>query len=63
MVKERNCVIWIQKNKCFIVYIKTHVIYKDIADDFEIRFDTSVYEIDEPLPKGKNRKIIGLMED
>ena len=38
----------------FIVYIKTDDIYKDIADDFETRFDTSNYELDRPLPKGKN---------
>ena len=27
----------------FIVYIKTVHIYKDIAEDFETRFDTSIY--------------------
>ena len=52
----------------FIAYIKTDVIYKDIAEDVETRFDTSNYElgcnsIDRPLPKGKNKKIIGLMKE
>ena len=47
----------------FIVYRKTDRIYKEIAEDFETRFDTSGYELDEPLPKGKNRKIIGLLKD
>ena len=47
----------------FIVYIKTDYIYKDIAEDFETRFDTWNYELDRPLPKGKNKKIIGLMKD
>ena len=52
----------------FIVYIKTDDIHKDIAEDVETRFDTSNYElecsfIDRPLPKGKNKKIIGLMKD
>ena len=28
----------------FIVYIKTYDIYKDIAEDFEARFDISNYE-------------------
>ena len=37
-------------------------IYKDIAD-FEARFDTSSYELNRPLPKGKNKKVIGLMKD
>ena len=40
----------------FIVYIKTDDIYKDIAEDVETRFDTSNYELDRPLPKGKNNK-------
>ena len=37
----------------FLVYIKTDDIYKVIAEDVEIRFDTSNYELDRPLPKGK----------
>ena len=40
----------------FIVYIKTEDIYADIAKDFEIRFDTSNYELDRPFPKWKNKK-------
>ena len=35
-----------------IVYIKTDDIYKDIAEDVETT----------PLPKGKNKKIFGLMK-
>ena len=31
--------------------------------DVEERFDTSNYDVDRPLPKGKNKKIIGLMKD
>ena len=49
----------------FIMHIKTEDFYKDIADDVEKRFDTSNYddECDRPLPKGKNKKVIGLMKD
>ena len=47
----------------FIVYIKTDYIYKDIAEDIEIRFDTSNDELDRPLPKGKNKNVIGLIND
>ena len=47
----------------FIVYIKADNIYKDIAEDVEIRFDTSNYELDRPFPKGKIKKVIGLMKD
>ena len=41
----------------FIVYIKTDDIYKDITKDHETRFDTSNYELDEPLTKGKNEEL------
>ena len=39
----------------FIVYIKTHDIYEDIAEDVAIRFHTSSYELCTPFPKGKKR--------
>ena len=39
------------------------VIYKDIANDVEKRFDASNYEVDRPLPTGKNKTVIGLMKD
>ena len=41
-----------------VVYIKTEDIYVDIAKDVETRFDTSNYELETPLPKGKNKIII-----
>ena len=47
----------------FIVYIKKDDIYKDIVEDVETRFHTSNYELDRPLPKGKNKTVIGLMND
>ena len=37
----------------FIFYIKTKGIYKDIAKDVETKFDTSNYELDRALHKGK----------
>ena len=43
----------------FNVNVKTDDIYKDIAEDVEERFDTSNFEIDTPLPKGRNKKVIG----
>ena len=56
MVKKQNCVIWI---------LTVSLLYKnrDVAEDVETRFDTSNYELDRPLPKGKNKKVIGLMKD
>ena len=47
----------------FIAYIKTDYIYEDIAEDVETRFDTSNHELDKSLPKGKNKKVFGLMKD
>ena len=47
----------------FVMHIKTNDFYKDIASDVENRFDTSNYEVNIPLPTGKNKKVIGLMKD
>ena len=35
--------------------------YVDIAKDVKTRFDTSNYELERLLPKGKNKKVIGLI--
>ena len=47
----------------FIVHVKTDDISKDIAEDVGTRFDTSNFELDKPLPKEKNKKVIGLLKD
>ena len=47
----------------FIVHIGTNDIYKDIAEDVETRFETPNYEVNRPLPKGKNKKLIDVMKD
>ena len=47
----------------FAMNIKTNDFYRDIANDVESRFDTSNYEVNRPLPTGKNKKVIGLMKD
>ena len=47
----------------FIMNIKTQDFYKDFSNDLEKRFDRSNYEVDRPLPTGKNKKVIGLMKD
>ena len=45
---------------CFMdtvsLYTQKHNIYKNIAKDVETRFDSSNYELDRPLPKGKKKK-------
>ena len=47
----------------FIVHAKMDDIYKDIEGDVETRFNTTNFELDRPLPKGKNKKVIRLMKD
>ena len=47
----------------FIMNIKTNDFCKGITNDVENRFDTSNYEVNRPLPAGKNKKLIGLMKD
>ena len=47
----------------YVYDIKTEDFYKDIAEDVEVRFDTSAYSNYRPLPIGKNKKVIGLMKD
>ena len=46
----------------FIINIKTEDFYEDIANDVEKRFDTSNYGVNRPLPKVKNKNVIGLMK-
>ena len=60
-MRKPTYVTWIQTT--LIVYIKTEVIYSDIAKDVKTRFDAVNYELDRPLPKGKNNKVVGLMKD
>ena len=53
---DGNAELCFMDTDSFIVHIKTDDIYKNIADEVETRFDTSNFEIDRPLPKGKNKK-------
>ena len=43
--------------------MKTEHIYPGISKYVKTRFDTSNYELDRPIPKGKNKKIIGLVKN
>ena len=49
--------------RIFIVKIKSDDIHKGIAEDVETRFDTSNYELQRPLLKGKSKTVIGFMKD
>ena len=62
--KYQNSAKWCYMNTdSFIINIKTKDFYEDIANDVEKRFDTSIYEVNRPLHKGKNKKVFGLMKD
>ena len=49
----------------FIIYVETEDFYKDIINDVNKWFDTSNYskDINRPLEKGKNKKVIGKFKD
>ena len=57
MVIKQNFAIWLQT-----VPLSDN-IYKDISGDVAARFLTSNYEMNRPLLKGMNKKVIGAMKD
>ena len=62
---QDNAKLYYMDIDSFIFHIKTEDFYEDIADDVEKWFETSSYDddVDRPLPKGMNRKVIGLVKD
>ena len=60
---DNNVKLCYMDTDSFIMNIKTNDFYKDIANDVENRFDISNYEVNRPLPMGRNKKAIGLMKD
>ena len=46
----------------FDIKEKTFTYNLTSKQDVKARFETSYYEFDRPLPKGKNKKVIGLMK-
>ena len=46
-----------------IVSVKSENIYGVIAKEVEKRFDTSNYELERPLLKGKAKNVIGLIKN
>ena len=60
---DNNVKLCYMDTDSFIMNIKANDFYEDIANDAENRFDTSNYEVNRPLPMGKNKKVIGLMKD
>ena len=60
---DNNVKLCYMDTDSFIMNIKANDFYNDIANDVENRFDTSNYEVNRPLPMGRNKKVIGLMKD
>ena len=60
---QNNAKLCYMDTDSFIINIKTEDFYEDIANDVEKRFDTSNYEVNRPLPTGKNKNVIELMKD
>ena len=51
---DNNVKLCYMDTDSFIMDIKANDFYEDIANDVENRFDTSNYEVNRPLPMGKN---------
>ena len=60
---DNNVKLCYMDTDSFIMNIKTNQSYEDSANDVENRFDTSNYEVNRPLPMGRNKKVIGLIKD
>ena len=58
-----NAKLYYMDADMFIVHVKTDDIYKGIAEDVETRFDTSNYELERLLTKGKDKNVAGVMKD
>ena len=62
---EEEAKLCFMDTDCFIVYIKSEVIYIKIAKGVETRFDTLFdlnYGLERPLPQGKNKEVIRLLK-
>ena len=65
MKYQDNAKLGYMDNDSFIIHITTEDFYEDIADNVEKWFDISNYCEDDkrPLPRGMNKKVIGLFKD
>ena len=62
---EEEAKLCFMDTDCFIVYIKSEVIYIKIGKGVETRFDTLFdlnYGLERPLPQGKNKEVIRLLK-
>ena len=59
---QDNAKLSYMNTDCFIGHIQIKDVYRDIAYDFEKRFETSNYEVKIPLPNWVKKKLIGLIK-
>ena len=62
---QDNATLCYMDKDSFTIHIKTEDFYEDTADDIVKWFDSSNYSEDDkkPLPRGMNKKVIGLFKD
>ena len=60
-----NIILCHMDTDSFVIYVKTDDFCKDIRNDINKWFDKSNYskDINRPLEKGKNKKVIGKFKD
>ena len=51
-----------EKKQKYVTWIQT-ASYADNVKDIKVRFDNLSNELDRPLPKAENKKLIGLMPE
>ena len=59
----QNANICYMDTESFIFHVKTNDIYKDIEEDVVQDLTLQILKKDRPLPKGKNKKVIGLTKN
>ena len=60
---NENARLFCMDTDSFIIHVKTHDIYKNIAEDVKTILDTSNFEKDRPLSKDKEKIVIGPTKD
>ena len=58
---KENAKLCYMDTDSFIIYVKAEDLFADITKGVETRFDTTNYELDRPLPNGKNKNVIRIM--
>ena len=59
MDRDQQCWTMLCGQDSFIVQVKLENVYGNLPEDVQIRFGTSKFEVNRPLPIGKNKKVIG----